>query len=278
MTTARALSIALLLLTLATPATATDPPGPVKPKFDASGLLPLLTSASPDALAGAIRGYLVHNMPEPLYEAWPGWGNTCNVACGIKWKGQGIGVHPEIMYKRKNDGKWGHIRVNALNPADNLVFDIRDVQNPEAGRFTFTVFLSFDARVEYEHQTWESGMRLHSGSAKARFRVKATLPCEATYRFEAGKLFVPDAIFRMRVTQANVGFDNFVMEHVAGLGGEAARILGDAGRGGLHKWHPGLERGLLGKANAAIEKAADTKEVRVSAFDLLKKKGWLGEP
>ncbi len=276
MTTARTLSIVLfLLLTTTVPA---DPPAPVKPKFDAAGLLPLLASGSPDALAGAIRGYLVHNMPEPLYETWPGWGNTCNVACGVKWKGHGIGVHPEVMYKRKNDGKWGHIRVTAVALADNLVFDVRDVQNPQAGRFTFTVFLSFDARVEYEHQHWESGVRLYSGSAKARFRVRATLPCEATYRFEAGKLFVPDAVFRLRVTQANVGIENFVMEHVAGLGGEAARLLGDAGRGGLTQWHPGLERELLGKANAAIEKAADTKEVRISAFDLLKKKGWLSGP
>src|SRR5947209_20388217 len=115
------LSLALALLFLAQPAAADAPA--TKPKFDASGILPLLTSASPDALAGAIRGYLVHNMPEPLYEAWPGWGNTCNAASGLKWKGQGLGVHPEIMYKRKNDGKWGHICVNALNPADNLVFD-----------------------------------------------------------------------------------------------------------------------------------------------------------
>jgi hypothetical protein len=268
--------IALSLLLLARAASA-DPPA-VKPKFDASGLLPVLTGGSPDALAGAIRGYLVHHLPDPLYEAWPGWGNTCNAASGVKWKGQGLGVHPEILYKRKNDGKWGHVRVTAVNPADSLVFDVRDVAHPEDGKFTFAVFLSMDGRVEYEHQTWESGVRLYSGSAKARFRVKATLQCEATYRLEAGDFLLPEAVFRMRVTQANVGYDNFVMEHVGGLGGEAARILGDAGRGGLNKWHPGLERGLLAKANAAIEKAADTKEVRVSAYDLLKKKGWLGKP
>ena len=36
--------------------------------FDASGLLPALAGGSTDTLAGAIRGYLVKSMPEPLYE------------------------------------------------------------------------------------------------------------------------------------------------------------------------------------------------------------------
>ena len=51
-------------------------------------------------------------------------------------------------------------------------------------------------------------------------------------------------------------------------------LVRQAVRGGLHRWHPALERDLLAKANAAIEKAADTKEVRVSLAELLKKKGW----
>ena len=46
----------------------------------------------------------------------------------------------------------------------------------------------------------------------------------------------------------------------------------------MKKWHPSLERDLLAHANAAIEKAADTKDVRISLHDLLKKKGWLTAP
>ena len=153
-----------------------------------------------------------------------------------------------------------------------------DVRNPEAGRFTFTVFLSFDARVEYEQQNWASGVRLYSGSARARFRVKATLNCEATYRLEAGQSWLPDAIFRLRVAKSSIGYDNFVTEHAGGVGGEAARVLGDAIRGGLASGTRPWRRELLGRANAAIEKAADTKDVRLSAYDLLKKKGWFSGP
>lgn len=275
MSAVRWLLTPLALLALAISAKAADPPPTTKPKVDISGLLPALSGGGTDAFAGAVRGVLVHSLPETLYETWPGWNNTCNSACGLKWVKKNGLLQPEVMYKRKNDGKWRHVKVTSIAPADTLIFDIRDLQNPEAGRFTFTVFLSCDARVDYEQQTWESGIRLGSSSARARFRVKATLQCEATYRLEAGQSFIPDAVFRMRVARADVRYDNFVAEHAAGLGGEAAKVLGDAVQGSLNKWDPGLERGLLDKANAAIEKAADTKEVRVNARDLLKKKGWL---
>src|SRR5208283_4368026 len=112
--------------------------------------------------------------------------------------------------------------------------------------------------------------------ARARFHVKATLSCEAIFRVESGSLLLPEAVLRLHVVHADVGYDRFVMEHVAGVGGEAAKVLGDAIKGSLDKWHPGLEREMLAKANKAIEKSADTKEVRVSVFELLKKKGWLG--
>jgi hypothetical protein len=62
-------------------------------------------------------------------------------------------------------------------------------------------------------------------------------------------------------------YDHFVTEHIAGLGGDAAKLLGDA----LQKiLRPALEKKLLPKASAAIVKAADTKELRVSLGSLVK--------
>jgi hypothetical protein len=63
-----------------------------------------------------------------------------------------------------------------------------------------------------------------------------------------------------------------VVEHIAGLGGEAAKLLGDAARGSIKQWRPSMEHELLAKANVAIVKAGDTKEVRVSLSKLLGKK------
>src|SRR5207244_644924 len=78
--------------------------------------------------------------------------------------------------------------------------------------------------------------------------------------------------FRLRVVKANTSYEHFVVEHVAGVGGDAAKLIGDAVRQGIHKWHPSIERNLLARANAAIEKAGDSKEIRLGLGMLMKTK------
>jgi hypothetical protein len=238
------------------------------PKLPPPNPATLLSPASTDALAGALRGYLVNNVPGVLYEGNRGWGHTKSVARGVKWTGKGLSVHPHLQYAEKNDGDWRKVRVAAPKLADTLVFDIRNLQSPETGRLTFDVFVAFDAAVEYEHQKWDFGIRLLSTSARARLRAKATINCEVTTRLEKGGGLLPDAVFRLKVTGAHLGYDNLVVEHVAGVGGEAAKLIGDAVKKGLDQWHPSLERELLAKADAALVKAGDLKEVRVSLAGL----------
>src|SRR5262249_28093006 len=162
--------VALLVLILVSSESIASPT--VLPKRPSTPeLLQLLKGGSTDALAGSIRGYLVRSMPDPLYESWPGWGHTADVARGIRWKG----LQPEIMRSSKSDGKWRHIQVHAIKPADTLILDIRDLAQPEPGRITFAIFLSMDARLDYEQQNWRNGVRTYSGSARVRFRARATL-------------------------------------------------------------------------------------------------------
>jgi hypothetical protein len=228
---------------------------------DAGSLLPLLSNGTPDALAGSLRGYLLRALPDPLYESQPNWGHTKR---GLR--------------KEKKQGVWRRIKVTADNPANHLVFDVRNVQSPESGRLTFTAFIGLDARAEMQQQRWEAGVKVFDVSVRARFRFQLTLECEATARLEPSGLLLPDAVFRLRVVQSHLQYDHIVVEHIAGLGGEAARLFGDAIKNGLHQWHPALERDLLAKANAAIVKAGDTKEVRVSLAQLLKKPSNLKGP
>ena len=39
---------------------------------------------------------------------------------------------------------------------------------------------------------------------------------------------MPNIIFRLRVTKADVTYDNLVVEHLNGVGGSAARLMGEA--------------------------------------------------
>jgi hypothetical protein len=245
---------------------------------DPSAIAHLLTSGSADALGGSLRGYLIHAVPDPLYESSRDWGRTARVARGIKWTGRDLPLKPEIIKGEKNQGDWRKVRVTAPNLPDNLIVDLRDVRPAEPGRMTFTVFLAFDARVEYQHQKWEAGMRLYDASARARMRVKATLDCELTSRIEPADFLLSDLVFRIRLTKSDLRFENLVLEHAAGIGGEGAKLLGDAVKHSLHEWHPSLERELLARANAAIVKAGDTKEVRLSLLKLMRNQGVLPEP
>ncbi len=262
----RSLSIILLLLALLAAAVPADADPSKLPKPSASTVLGLLSAGSPDALAGSIRGYLVQNLPTPLYDAKPNWGHTASPH-GLK--ALGPSSHTPV-----NDGKWKHIVVAAVNPADNLVFDIRNLVQPEPGRITFDVFLGFNAHLDYDQQNWRNGVRMWSGGARARFHMKANLTCEMTIRLDKGDFILPDAVVRFHVVRSDVAYEQFVMEHVNGVGGEMAELIGSAVHGGLNRLHPSLEHDLLAKANAAIEKSADTKEVHVSLSELLKKKGW----
>src|SRR5690348_13029360 len=102
--------------------------GPEKPA------VPALTEREAHALAGTFRALLVQHAPRVLYEASPGWGHTARVARGVKWTGKHLPLRPELQYSDKNDGTWRHVRVTADNLADTLVFDIRNVLNPQPGR------------------------------------------------------------------------------------------------------------------------------------------------
>jgi hypothetical protein len=222
-----------------------------------------LTDKSLKQFSAALRDLLISNLPDPLYEASPGWGKTANVASGIHWHGKGLNAKPEIAYTRRNSGAWRKVRLTLLNPAD-LVFELRDVRQPGPGTTTFRAQVGFDARMDFEQQTWESGLKLHDGSVRARFHVNMTLDCELTSRLESKGGLLPDMVFRLRVVKSKLGYDHLVVEHIAGVGGDAAKQLGKTAHECLQQWHPSVERKLLEKAEAAIVKAGDTKEVRLS--------------
>jgi hypothetical protein len=224
--------------------------------------------SSTDALAGNLRGYLIEHIPAVLVEDNRHWGQQKFVTRGLEWKGQGK-VLPQAQKSYKNHGVWRRIKVTANNLRDTLVFDLRDVQRTGSDRLTFTAFVGFDARAEYEQQNWRSGVRIYSGSVRARLRVKATLYCEMTTRLDKTNKLIPDVVFRGRVLRADLRYENVVVEHVNGVGGDLAKLIGNAARDGLHKWRPSLERDLLEKGNAAIVKAGDTKDVRISLTKLL---------
>jgi hypothetical protein len=228
----------------------------------------LLTGAAKDELAGDFRGLLLQDLPQPLYQKENNWGHQ-SMGRRRHVAGKPGDYHVEIVHEPRNDGVWKKLTVEGVNPSESLVFDLRNVASPAPGKITFQVFAALDTQVTYDHQRWQSGLRLFDASARARARVKVTLDCEATSRFENGVL-LPDVIIELRVTKADVKYDNLKFEHIAGIGGEAAQLIGELAHAALTQWHPSIEKDALTKANSAIVKAGQHKEVHLSLTKLLK--------
>jgi hypothetical protein len=207
------------------------------------------TSPTPQTLATLIRGYVLHALPDPMYEKSTNWGRTAKSFRGVK-----------------KQGLWRKTRVTALDPKQRLVVEVRDLKTPEPGRLTFSLHVALDARAEHWRQRWAAGIKVFDTSIRARFHIRLTVNCEATFHMEPGALLLPEAVVRFRVIQSHAEFDHLVVEHIVGLGGEAAEIIGDIVHNGLRQWRPSLERNLLARAEAAILKAGKSKEVRVSLW------------
>ena len=243
------------------------------------GLLPLGVAQSPslpaaetDVLAGHVRTLLLRHLPDPIVQSSPGWGNQKDFV-DVKFHREGLKLRTERVKAPRNDGTWRRMAVRAVNPEQTLALGLLDVTSPEPGKITFTAMIGLNCELKFEQQLWKSGARLYSGETRGRCRGALLLKCEATNRTEArpGAL-LPDLVMRLRVTEAQVFYEKLEITHTAGIGGDGAKILGAAIIDTVKQVKPSLERDLLAKANAAIVKAGDTKEVRVELNKMLEGK------
>lgn len=233
---------------------------PVSAPVMARAAAPEATRARPEdvrALEASLRSLLLKNLPDPVVRSEQNWGQQKPA--------------PILKKEMRNDGTWRRFTVKATNPRQTLGLGIEDAVFPESGRATFTAKLGVDCDLQFEQQIWKNGVRLYSGETRGRCRAAVLLKCEAVSRTESKPgSFIPDLVFRVKVNEAQLFYENLVIEHTAGVGGDAAKILGDAVIDAVKSAKPELEKDLLNKANAAIVKAADTKDVRLSFDSFLK--------
>jgi len=222
-----------------------------------------------DELGTILRALLLTALPDPLVQQNMDWGKQRKVPNGITWKKDGLLLKPEKQEKLKNDGVWRRIKAEAVNPDKTLTSIVKNVQKPEKGKLTFDVEISLQTRITFEQQLWKAGVRIYSGETRARCRPILRLKCESTTRTVKNGSAFPDVVFRMRVLDAKLTYEQLKVEHTAGVGGEAAELLGEAAIETVKQLRPSIERNMLEKANKAIVKAGDTKEVKLGLGKLL---------
>ena len=68
--------------------------------------------------------------------------------------------------------------------------------------------------------------------------------------------------------RSDLKYDNVVVEHTAGVGGSAAKMIGEAVHRALTRHRPSLERELLARANAAIVQADHAAYAELTPSDV----------
>ncbi len=229
---------------------------------------PMPTQADLDQIAGLFKPIIRKSVPGVLYEKKDNWDHQAMVPVGLKWRG----LKAEVQKSPRNHGDWKKLLITAQDVERTLDLRISNLRNIDADRQSFRTFVTFQMGVQYEHQTWQNGVRVWNGYVRARAQVKCEMNCESTIKAEFGKDLLPDFSVRIRVTDARVGYDNLVLENINGVGGSAAKITGDAVRKAVNQWWPSIERDMLARSAEAIVKTADTREVRLGLSTLLKVK------
>jgi hypothetical protein len=81
---------------------------------------------------------------------------------------------------------------------------------------------------------------------------------------------VPDVNLKITTTDAKIFYDKIVIDHTAGLDGPDAQAVGELVIDLVKSIKPDLEKELLEKGNAAIVKAAGTREIKLELDKLMK--------
>jgi hypothetical protein len=222
-------------------------------------------------LAKALRELLLKHLPDPLSKSSPGWGKQKAVTV-VKRHREGLRVWSEPVQELRNDGVWRRYQSRIPEP-DKIVLAVTEIARSEPGKVLVTVgVIAERVDVKFEQQVWRNGVRLYGGETRAHCKGSLLLKAEVTTKteFKPGS-FLPEVKVQVRVTEAHLGYEDVVVDHTAGLDGDAARALGDLAIRVVKEVKPDLEGELLQKANTAIVKAAGTREFRVALDSILKK-------
>ncbi len=255
------------------------PPAPLKAppaKMDPPKAEPKKTEktdpAEAHALAAVLRDLLAKNLPDPLCKSNQNWGHQKAVTVVIRHR-EGLRFWSEPVQEMRNDGVWRRVAVHIPDPS-KVTLAVTELTHPEECKVLATVgVIAERVEVKFEQQVWRNGLRLYAGETRGHCKGSLIIKAEVISKaeFKKGSLF-PDVSLRIRATEAQLGYDDLVIDHTAGLDGEAAKAIGDLAIRTIKAIKPDLEHELLEKADAAIVKAAGTKEVKGSLDSLMKQK------
>jgi hypothetical protein len=222
------------------------------------------------AIAKLMREMALQKMPDPLVKANDGWGKQKEYAVGRVMLRNPNRLPPEAPREVVNDGLWRRFTVTARDPAETLAIGIADLTRTRADTLQVTINVAMDINFRMEQQLWKRGRQLYSGETRGHCKGAVQLKATVVHKteFKPGTL-LPEIALKITTTEAKLFYDKLTIDHTAGLDGEDAKAVGDFVIDFIKKNVPDLEKQLLEKGNAAILKAAGTKEIKLKLDKLV---------
>jgi hypothetical protein len=82
--------------------------------------------------------------------------------------------------------------------------------------------------LKFEQQVWRNGLRLYGGETRAHCKGGLLLKAEVTTKSEIKKgSFLPEISMKLRLTDADIFYEKLVVDHTAGVDGDAANAIGE---------------------------------------------------
>jgi hypothetical protein len=223
------------------------------------------------AIAKLMRDQALKQMPSPLLKSNDGWGHQKEFAVGKVLLRNPARVPPEMPRELFNDGLWRRFTVSARDPDKTLAIGFTEMVRPAADKLNVTVTVAMDIDFRMEQQMWVRGRQLYSGETRGHCKTAVQLKANVVQKTvpKPGS-FVPDLMLTVTTTEAKLFYDKLVIDHTAGLDGEAANKVSELVIDLIKKLMPDLEKQLLDKGGEAIVKAAGTKEIKLELDKLMK--------
>jgi hypothetical protein len=228
--------------------------------------------AEAEALAKVLHDLLSKNLPDPISKSNHNWGNQKAVTVTVHHR-DGLKFWNESVQEMRNDGTWRRTNIR-IPDRDKIALAVTELTHPEEGKMLVTVgAVAERVELHFEQQIWRNGIRLYSGETRGHCKGALVLKVEITTKTEFKKgSFFPEITLKLQVTNAEVFYEKLVIDHTAGLDGEAAHALGELTIQIVKAIKPHLEKDLLEKAEAAIIKAARSKDFTVTLDKLMASK------
>jgi hypothetical protein len=224
------------------------------------------------SLTKVLRDLAKKKLPDPISKSSQNWGHQKAVTVVHRYR-EGFRIWSEAVQELRNDGVWRRTTIRLPDP-DKVALAVTELTHPAPGKILATVAIVTErVDIRFEQQVWKNGLRLYGGETRAHCKGGLLLKAEVVSKSEVKKgSFLPEVALKLRVADADLYHEKLVVDHTAGLDGDAAKAIGDVLLDVAKAVKPGIEKELREKAEAAIVKAIGIREFRIALDQLLQGK------